>query len=135
VKVKAEQAVRREVHSTDAGAAVRGRVMSDTPPVTPREPDDCQSMEDVRIGVDTVDMELVALLARRFDYMRAAARIKPERTQVRDEVRKATVIANARKQAETLGLPEEMIADLWDRLVEGSIAYELERWDALRSQG
>ena len=109
--------------------------MPERPSVTPREPDDCQSMEDVRIGVDAVDVDLVALLARRFAYMRAAARIKPERGQVRDEARKAIVIANARQQAEILGLPETVIADLWDRLVEGSIAYELERWDALRDQG
>lgn len=109
--------------------------MPDFPPVTPHEPEDCQSMEDVRFGVDAVDVDLVALLARRFAYMRAAARIKQERGQVRDEVRKAIVIANARQQAESLGLPEDMIADLWDRLVEGSISYELERWDALREQG
>jgi isochorismate pyruvate lyase len=48
---------------------------------------------------------------------------------VRDEDRKAEVIANARAEAEALGLPAEIIADLWERLVEGSIAYELAEWD------
>jgi isochorismate pyruvate lyase len=86
-------------------------------------------MAEVRAGVDQVDRELVALLRRRFDYMDAAARIKPARGQVRDEARKAQVIANARDAAAAAGLPAAAIAALWDALVEASIAYELEAFD------
>jgi isochorismate pyruvate lyase len=93
------------------------------------DPEVCRTMDEVREGVDALDAMLVDLLARRFAYMRAAARIKPERGQVRDEARKAEVIANVKVQAEALGLPGELVADLWDRLVELSIAYEFERWD------
>jgi isochorismate pyruvate lyase len=95
----------------------------------PLHPDDCQTMTDVRRGVDAVDALLVAHLARRFAYMRAAARIKSDRGQVRDEARKAQVIANVRAEADALGLPADVIADLWERLVEASIAYELAEWD------
>lgn len=95
----------------------------------PLPPDDCTTMQEVRAGVDAVDRELMALLARRFGYMRAAARIKPERHLVRDEQRKATVIAQARAIAATLGVPEGLVADLWERLVEGSIAYEMDAFD------
>jgi len=93
------------------------------------DPGDCRSMNDVRAGVDALDRELVALLARRFDYMRAAARIKPTRDSVRDEMRKAAVIAAARAEAERLGAPAERIETLWEALVENSIAFELEQWD------
>ena len=94
---------------------------------------DCTTMAEVRAGVDQVDRELVALLARRFGYMDAAARIKPERAAVRDEARKAKVIANVRAHARAAGLPEEALAALWNRLVEASIAYELEGFDRLRA--
>jgi isochorismate pyruvate lyase len=90
---------------------------------------DCSTMIEVRAGVDQVDRELVALLARRFAYMDAAARIKTERGAVRDEARKAQVIANTRAAAEAAGLPGDEIADLWDRLVEASIAYEMTAFD------
>ncbi|MGN6375330.1 MAG: chorismate mutase [Sphingomonas sp.] len=89
----------------------------------------CTTMAEVRAGVDQVDRELIQLLARRFAYMDAAARIKPERGHVRDEARKAEVIANACAHARTAGLPEPVIADLWDQLVESSIAYELVAFD------
>lgn len=96
-------------------------------------PDDCLTMADVRRGVDAIDRALIALLADRFGYMRAAARIKPDREAVRDEARKAQVIAQACEEAEAQGVPADLVADLWDRLVEASIAYELARWDRLNS--
>lgn len=93
---------------------------------------ECTTMAEVRAGVDALDRELVALLRRRFDYMDAAARIKPARGAVRDEARKAQVIAQARAAAKAAGLPGVEIAALWDALVEASIAYELAAFDRTR---
>jgi isochorismate pyruvate lyase len=98
----------------------------------PKLPENCQTMVEVREGVDATDRELIALLDRRFGYMRAAARIKESRDAVRDEDRKASVIAAAVAEAEACGIPADVIADIWERLVEGSIAYEFTHWDALR---
>ena len=92
---------------------------------------DCTTMAEVRAGVDSLDRELIALLRRRFDYMDAAARIKPMRGQVRDEERKEQVIENARAAAEAAGMPPSDIAALWEALVEASIAYELRAFDRL----
>ena len=91
--------------------------------------DQCTTMAEVRAGVDAIDRALVALLVRRFGYMDAAARIKPARGHVRDEARKAQVVANVRAEAVRHGLPADRLADLWDRLVEHSIAYEFEAFD------
>ena len=99
----------------------------------PKLPEDCQTMLDVREGVDALDRELVALLAKRFGYMRAAARIKPSRDAVRDEARKASVIAAAVAEAEAHGIPADVVGDIWERLVEGSIAYEFIEWDRIRN--
>jgi isochorismate pyruvate lyase len=89
-------------------------------------------MVDVRKGVDAVDLALVSLLETRFAYMRAAARIKPGRDAVRDEARKQSVIVAAVAEAEARGIPADVIADIWERLVEGSIAYEFAEWDRIR---
>src|SRR5690606_36911526 len=98
----------------------------------PMNPDSYTTMAQVRAGVDEIDRQIVALLAQRFAHMRAAARIKPERGHVRDEERKALVIANARAEAERLGAPGDAIAGLWDQLVEASIAYEMDEFDRLK---
>jgi len=98
----------------------------------PKMPEACETMIEVREGVDALDRELVALLAKRFGYMRAAARLKPTRDAVRDEVRKASVIAAAVAEAEAHGIPADVVGDIWERLVEGSIAYEFGEWDRIR---
>ena len=95
-------------------------------------PADCGTMEQVRDGVDGLDREIVALLAERFRYMEAAARIKPGREAVRDEWRKADVIAKVRAAAEGENAPVERVAALYDALVESSIAFEFDRYDATR---
>ncbi len=101
----------------------------------PKTPDrkpaaDCTTMTEVRTGVDALDTAIVRLLGERMRYMEAAARIKPARDQVRDEPRKAAVIAHAQSVARAEGFPPELAGALYELLVEASIAYELERFDA-----
>ncbi|MEI4508194.1 chorismate mutase [Sphingopyxis sp. CCNWLW253] len=96
-------------------------------------PEDCETMIDVRAGVDQVDRELVALLVRRFGYMDAAARIKTDRAAVRDEARKSEVLGNVARAAEAAGLEPARLRAVWNELVEQSIAYEAVQWDRLRA--
>lgn len=100
---------------------------------TVKTPEECETMAEVRAGVDALDRELMRLIAVRFGYMRAAARIKPEKGHVRDEARKAEVIANVREDARREQLPEEELGAIWDALVESSIAYEMIEWENLRA--
>lgn len=86
-------------------------------------------MIEVRDGVDIADREIVALLALRFRFMDAAARIKQSRHQIRDEERKAAVLEHVRSHAEWAGAPTDLIVGLYDKLVEASIEYELQRFD------
>ena len=97
-----------------------------------RDPADCHSMTEVRAGVDDVDRQVVALLKRRFGYMNAAARIKPDRSAVRDEWRKADVLAKVDDAATALGVDRSLVARLYEDLIETSIAHELEVFDRTR---
>ncbi len=90
-------------------------------------------MIDVRAGVDTIDAELARLIGVRFRLMDAAARIKPERGQVRDEARAALVIAQATAGAVANCWSPELAREFWERLVEASIGYELEVFDRLNN--
>jgi isochorismate pyruvate lyase len=98
----------------------------------PLDPEDCTTMSEVRDGVDEIDRAIVDLLALRFGYMEAAARIKPERSAVRDEARKADVLAKVAAAAEEAGLDGQLVTRLYEDLIESSIAYELEEFDRLR---
>ena len=96
------------------------------------DPKDCNTMKEVRAGVDDVDRQVVALLKRRFGYMDAAARIKPDRSAVRDEWRKADVLSKVDETAAALGVNRALMARLYEDLIETSIAHELEVFDQTR---
>jgi isochorismate pyruvate lyase len=89
----------------------------------------CATMAEVRIAIDLLDERIVTLLGERMRYIEAAARIKPDRGAVRDEARKASVIAHARDVAADAGFPPDLAAAIYELLVEGSIAHEFVRFD------
>jgi isochorismate pyruvate lyase len=97
-------------------------------------PDDCQTMTDVREGVDALDRELVRLLVTRQGYMHAAARIKPNREAVYDAERIEDVVAKVLNEARAQGLSAEIAEPVWRKLIERCIAHEFERWDATREK-
>ena len=95
-------------------------------------PEACAGMAEVRAGIDALDRQLVALIAERLSFIAAAARIKPDRAAVRDEWRKADVLAKVEDVSRELGVPADLTADLWERLVEYSIAHEFVAFDKNR---
>jgi isochorismate pyruvate lyase len=97
------------------------------------EPEDCQTMTEVRAGIDAIDRQVVSLIARRFRFMDAAARIKPDRGVVRDEERKAEVLANVDRAAEQAGVDRALMAGIYEELIERSIAHEFVEFDRIRA--
>jgi len=97
-------------------------------------PADCQTMAEVRVGVDALDRLLVSVLAERQRYMDAAARIKADRHAVRDNARVEEVVARVKAAAREAGLSEAIAEPVWRTLIDRCIAYEFEAWDALRQE-
>ncbi|MCG9915012.1 MAG: chorismate mutase [Phenylobacterium sp.] len=98
-----------------------------------KAPADCQTMAEVRQGVDALDRALVKLLAERQGFMDAAARIKPHRGVVRDEARIEDVVAKVRAAARDAGLSEAIAEPVWRTLIDRCIAYEFGAWDKTRT--
>jgi isochorismate pyruvate lyase len=97
-------------------------------------PGDCQSMADVRQGVDALDRALVALLTERQGYMDAAARIKADRSKVFDRARIEDVVDKVKAAARESGLSEAIAEPVWRTLVDRCIAYEYDSWDRRRAR-
>ena len=96
----------------------------------PVKPEDCTTMAEVRDGIDALDAAIVATIGDRFRYIEAAARIKQRRDDVRDETRKAQVIDHAAEVARQVAVPEALIREIYELMIEASIAHELDRFDA-----
>ncbi|HWA49873.1 MAG TPA: chorismate mutase [Dongiaceae bacterium] len=89
-------------------------------------------MAEVRVEIDALDREIVALIADRLHYIDEAARLKPRRDQVRDEARIADVLRRVESEAARLGADPKVVASAYRALVEASIVHEFEKFDKLR---
>lgn len=100
-----------------------------------KRPEQCETMTDVRDGVDTIDRELVRLLVIRQGYMKAAARIKPDREAVYDAERIEDVVSKVLTEARSQGLSPDIAEPVWRKLIERCIAHEFDVWDATKGKG
>jgi len=96
-------------------------------------PQNCQSLDDVRKGVDALDKELVRILVMRQQYMHAAARVKPNRDAVYDAKRIEDVVSKVLAEAKTAGLSANIAEPVWRKLIERCIAHEYDVWDETRT--
>lgn len=77
-----------------------------------------RQLDDVRAKLDSLDRQLVEILARRFEVGHEAARLKRSLgISVHDPEREDRVISQACEWARSEGLPEADVADLFRRLI------------------
>ena len=99
-------------------------------PPAPLAPEACNSMDDLRVAIDTLDRELVALLAQRQSYIERAAVLKAEREAVRDPARIEEVVRKVVAEGTRKGLSPAIAESVWRALIEASIAHEYQAFDA-----
>ena len=96
---------------------------------------DCQSMQEVRAGVNALDDILVPLLVERSGYMTQAARVKNCEDLVRDEARIQAIIDRVRPMAEAQGGNPDLMERLYRAMMECYIDYEHQELARLRAEG
>lgn len=94
----------------------------------------CTVMTEVRYEIDRIDRILVRLLAERQRYIEAAARIKRNRSAVRDEARIEDVVAKVLQSARREGLSPDIAESVWRLLIDRCIAHEFRMFDHLNAQ-
>jgi len=85
----------------------------------------CQTLEEAREAIDSVDMEIVALIAKRNDYIKEIAHFKTSVDEVKAQDRIDSVIANVREKAISLGLSPNLINDLYIRMIDEMVENEI----------
>jgi len=95
--------------------------------MTPRKPQDCPSMDEVRVEIDRIDEALVELMAERFTYVDRAWQLKKSPDDAVVPWRIQQVVDRVKAQAEEKGLPPELAESLWRQMIGWFIQYEEER--------
>ncbi len=95
------------------------------------EPNQCQNLDEIRAGMDAIDRQIVALIAQRVDYVRAAAKFKTSATAVAAPERVQAVLNTRREWADKAGLDGAVVESLYRDLVAYCISEEKKQWEAI----
>ena len=91
-----------------------------------RPPEACKTMAELRVEIDAIDVQLIALLSKRSGYIDRAVDLKKiERLPARTTDRVAEVLNKVSATASQYGLDPELVRKLWGELIEWSIQREI----------
>ncbi|WP_338575061.1 chorismate mutase [Pseudomonas canadensis] len=95
----------------------------------------CKTLEEVRINIDRLDQQIVALLAERGRYVSQAAGFKKDTDGVRAPQRVEQVIAKVREISQETGANPDVTEQVYRAMIAAFIQQELEEHAVLKSPG
>ena len=96
-----------------------------------KEPQDCESLDEVRAQIDRLDRSLISTIGRRQEYVHAAAQFKKSQEQVHAHERQRSMLAARRLWAENEGVDPDLIEALFRKMVDHFIKAEMAVFSAL----
>ena len=85
----------------------------------------CNSLDEVREEIDTVDADILHLIAKRKEYVKQAAKFKHSIDEVKAEDRVDAVVDHVRHLALTLGVNPNMVTDIYKQMIEDMVESEI----------
>ncbi len=92
-----------------------------------------KKLKDIRKHIDTLDSQLLELLAKRQYWVEQAGDIKQERDKVYDEARVNEILDKIKQEAKQKGISEDIVLPLWEKLLQLSVAHEFTHYDKKKS--
>ena len=92
-----------------------------------KSPQECQSIQEVRECIDAIDNQVVELLAKRFEYVKAVVPFKQKTAEgIIAQERKEQVLRDRRVLAEKHGLNPDTIEEMYKLLIQYFIDEEMQ---------
>ncbi|MDD5184443.1 MAG: chorismate mutase [Paludibacter sp.] len=91
-----------------------------------KSPSECNNKNEIRQQIDAIDKEIIALFAKRFEYVSEIVKFKNDVESVVAQERKDQVIKERGEWAEKHGLDKDTFEQIYRFLVEHNIGKELD---------
>ncbi len=91
--------------------------------------DQCTTIHDIREAIDQLEHEIVELLGKRYQYVKAIVQFKTDEASVKAPDRVAAMMQKRRAWAEEVGMSPDVIEKLYRDLIDHFIQDELTRLD------
>jgi isochorismate pyruvate lyase len=86
---------------------------------------ECKTLEEARKEIDSVDEEIVKLIAKRNRYIQQIAHFKTSIDEVKAQERIDEVISKVRQNAIELEVSPNLLTDLYLRMIDGMVESEI----------
>lgn len=93
-----------------------------------KTPADCSNLQEIRLEIDRIAREIIKLIGKRFEYVKAASKFKTDENSVKAPERFKSMLQQRRDWAEAEGLNADAIEKLYRDLVNYFIDEELKHW-------
>lgn len=93
-----------------------------------KTPEQCSGLEDVRLGIDTLDEQIIRALGQRLAYVKAAAQFKPDEASIAAPERVAAMLPHRRRWAEREGLDPMFVVPLFAQIIQWNIDQQVRHW-------
>ena len=93
-----------------------------------KQPQNCYNIQEIRSAIDSLDREIIDKLGKRFEYVKAAAKFKKSRSDVKAVNRFNSMLQQRRVWAEENNLDPDIVEKLYRDLVDYFINQELQHW-------
>jgi isochorismate pyruvate lyase len=95
-----------------------------------KSPQECKSIQEVRECIDSIDNQIIELLATRFEYVKAVVPFKEKTADgIIAKERKEQVLRERRALAEKHGLSPDIIEEMYKMLIQYFIDEEMQLLD------
>ncbi len=89
---------------------------------------ECQSMNDIRCEIDSIDKELISLISKRAGYVNKAAEFKKSERDVKAPQRVEKMLTQRKIWAEEENINPNFIEKLFSDMVSYFINKEMQEW-------
>ena len=90
----------------------------------------CNALEEVREGINSIDEQIVQLIALRGEFVKQAARFKHDGDAVKAPKRVEEVIENVKIIARLNGANEEVVESIYRAMIASFIKVEMEEFSS-----
>ncbi|MGY2290558.1 isochorismate lyase [Pseudomonas sp. SDO528_S397] len=94
----------------------------------------CENLQDIRHGIDSLDRQLVQLLATRLTYVQAATQFKADVHAIPAPERVSAMLEERRAWAADAGLPVDETEEFFRDLIHWFINQQINHWHRLHPQ-
>lgn len=99
-----------------------------------KKPEACESLSDIREGIDFYDRQILVALTQRLGYVKGAIRFKAGEQAIPAPDRVAAMLEDRRDWAILAGFDVAFTQNLFEQIIHWNIQQQIQHWRAVHSK-